>query len=122
MFHGWQKISAGVDMTAGFFGQVGIDWLFGALFWANVVAYTEFIGGIALVLGIFVRYVGVLLAIAMAVAVFVVHWSNGFSIGNGGYEFAMLLGLGALALVFTGAGRYSLARGMKMCEHCEGSN
>lgn len=104
IYHGWQKLQA-MDMTIGFFGTLGF-----APYLAYVVAYAEFIGGIALVLGIATRYAGLVLAIAMAVATFKVHWSNGFSLATGGYEFAMALMLGSLAMVFLGAGRYSLAR------------
>lgn len=109
IFHGWQKIQA-IDVTAGFFAQGGIDWVFGALFWTYVVAYAEFLGGIALLLGVFVRYAGIVLAVAMAVAVFYVHWQGGFSLANNGYEYALTLLLASLALVTTGGGAYSLAK------------
>lgn len=104
---GWGKVS-GIEQVVGFFGALGIpEWL------AYVVASVEFLGGIALVLGIFVRYAGILLASIMLVAIWKVHWANGFSAANGGYENQLVLLLAALALMTSGAGKYSLARLLK---------
>jgi putative oxidoreductase len=44
----------------------------------------------------------------MAGAIVTVHLPHGFSVANGGYEFAMTEFLVALALLFTGPGTYSL--------------
>lgn len=102
--HGWEKVS-NIDQFIGFFSQIGIG-----AFLTYVWAYTEFLGGIALFLGIFVRYAGMLLAFGMAVAIFAVHWPNGYSLANGGYEYVLTLFLGTLAIVTLGSGKYSLAR------------
>ncbi|PRB08788.1 DoxX family protein [Microbacterium sp. MYb62] len=75
---------------------------------APVVAFVELIGGILLILGLFTRPVGILLAIDMVVAIIAVHLPAGLWVGDGGYEFVAVLGAAALALAFTGAGRYSL--------------
>ena len=115
IFHGYQKVVA-MDQTISFFAMLGFS-----AFLAYAAAWTELIGGIFLVGGIFVRYAGIALSIVMAVAVFAVHFKNGFNIGNGGYEYAFTLLLGSLALIFFGAGAYSLAglcRG-RMCTDCE---
>lgn len=74
---------------------------------AILLASSEFIGGILLVLGFMTRFAAFTQVIAMAVAVFMVHWSNGLS-GQGGYEWAMLLGIAAFALMMDGAGRFSV--------------
>ncbi len=116
IYHGYQKI-ADMEPIIGFFGMLGF-----APFLAYAVAYTELIGGILLIAGLFTRLASIALAIVMAVAVYHVHLANGFSVGSGGYEYALTLMLGSLAVFFTGAGRYSLARAMKMCENCEGSH
>ena len=75
-----------------------------------VIAFLELIGGILLVAGLFTRPVGVLLAADMAGAIVLVHLGNGIWVGDGGWEFAAVLGAAALALAFTGAGRYGLDR------------
>ena len=111
--HGYQKIT-NMEQTIGFFGTIGIP-----VFLTYVAAYTEFVGGLLLILGLFVRYAGILLAITMAVAVFHVHWKNGFSLGNGGYEYALTLLLGSLAVAFIGAGKYAAAKQTPLCATCE---
>ncbi len=100
---GWGKVTD-VASVAGFFGGIGIPaWL------AYVVAYTEFIGGMLLVGGLFVRYAGILLAIIMLVATFKVHWANGFGLAKGGYEYTFLLFFLCLTIITSGAGKYSIA-------------
>lgn len=100
---GWFKIS-NLAMVIDGFGQVGIP-----TFLAYLVTYGEFIGGIALLIGIFARYFGILLSIIMVVAMFKVHFVNGYSLQNGGYEYVLVLLLGAMAMVAFGSGKYSLA-------------
>jgi putative oxidoreductase len=68
----------------------------------------EVVGGVALILGVATRFwagVGVIISL---VALFTVHLSKGFLIGNGGYEFILLIGAVMLSLVFMGAGKYSV--------------
>lgn len=98
--HGWAKIG---DMsgTISFFGSV----LHLSPLWAYVVAYAELLGGVAMLLGVFTQWAGLLLAITMVVAIYLVKLSKGFL---GGYEFDLMLFLGALAIVLAGAGRYTV--------------
>ena len=77
---------------------------------APLVAVIEFAGGLLLILGLFTRPVAILLAIDMIVALFLVHVSAGFWVGEGGYEFVALLGAAALGIALTGAGSLSLDR------------
>jgi putative oxidoreductase len=98
---GWAKIN-NIEGVIGFFGTLGIS-----SFFAYVVAYVEFLGGIAFLLGIWVRYFGLAVAFNMLVAIYKVHWENGFSLANGGYEQVLVLMLMALTLVTTGAGKYT---------------
>src|SRR6266566_4667624 len=46
----------------------------------------------------------------MLVAIATTHWRNGFWNGAGGYEFNLLILVGAAALAATGGGRFSLDR------------
>lgn len=101
---GWMKMQM-ADVVVPGFAAIGIP-----AFLTYIVMYAEFIGGILLILGVFVRYVGVVLAVIMAVATFKVHWAAGFSMANNGYEYTMVLGLAALSLVFLTGGKYTLVR------------
>jgi len=65
-------------------------------------------GGLALLTGVFTRVGAVCLIIVMLGAIFTVHLPHGFSVANGGYEFALTELLIAFALLLTGPGAYSL--------------
>lgn len=93
-----------MDMVISGFASMGLP-----VFVAYLVAYCEFIGGIVVVLGIFVRYAGVILAIIMISAISMVHIQNGYSLANGGYEYTLLLLFLGLSLLTSGAGKYSIA-------------
>ncbi len=113
IFHGWAKIQGAAGMIP-FFESMGIT-----MFWFYIASYTELLGGIALILGIFARYAGMLLAFTMAVAIVKVHLAAGFSVQAGGYEYAFVLMLASAALVATGAGKYSFAKKVPMvCTEC----
>ena len=114
--HGYQKLGS-MEQTLGFFGTLGIPVLL-----TYAVIWTEIIGGALLILGFLVRYAGIALSIVMIVAIALVHLGKGFFVSGGGYEFALVLLLSSLALVFTGAGRYSLSgllRHRLICHDCE---
>ncbi|MFI5200893.1 MAG: DoxX family protein [Candidatus Kapaibacterium sp.] len=70
-------------------------------------AFAEFLGGIAMVLGLFTRFFGIALLINMAVAVYFVHLPHGF-FAPMGFEFPASLGMTALALTLAGPGLFSL--------------
>ena len=107
--HGAQKLFGwfggyGLDGTGQFFGSVGLHP--GHLL-ALLAGAAEFLGGLALVVGLVVRPAAAVLAFTMVVAIFAVHWSKGFFAGSGGYEYALALFAASLSLLFSGAGRYS---------------
>ncbi|MEV7799873.1 DoxX family protein [Microbacterium foliorum] len=104
--HGAQKIfEYTIPGTIGSFAGMGVPMPEIA---APFVAFVELMGGILLVLGLFTRLAGILLAIDMVVALVLVHLSAGLWVGEGGYEFVAVLGAAALALALTGAGRFSI--------------
>jgi len=73
-----------------------------------VVILVEFLGGIALILGLATRWAALLLAIDMAGAIFFVHFKGGFYVNHGGYEYALSLLAACLALTFSGAGALAI--------------
>ena len=70
----------------------------------------EFFGGLALVLGLLVRPAALALSVTLIVAIFSVHIGNGLFMSNNGYEFALALLAGTVAVMIEGAGRFSLDR------------
>lgn len=74
----------------------------------------EFGGGLGVLCGLFTRLSACGIAVTMAVAMYKVHWINGFFLnasGKGdGIEFTLALFGMALALVVTGGGQWSIDR------------
>lgn len=105
VMHGWQKLAVfGVAGTAGFMASLGLP--FPTLNAVAIIA-VELIGGLLLVAGAGTRIVGALLSFSMLVAVVAAHGAGGFFLPTG-YEFALTMALVSLAVVLTGAGRYSV--------------
>ena len=65
-------------------------------------------GGFLLAVGLFTPAASAAFLGVMLVAVVSVHLSKGFFAQNGGYEYNLVLALGALSLAFTGPGSLSL--------------
>jgi putative oxidoreductase len=103
--HGWQKLfEFGFHGVAGFFAGAGIPLPFVS---AVVVTLVEFLGGIALVLGLLTRWAAALNGFDMVVAVLVVHIKKGF-ITPGGFEHPLTLLAACVALVMLGPGAASV--------------
>jgi putative oxidoreductase len=113
--HGAQKLLGlfGGVGTAAFVRQVVHLGFPPAVAW--LVMAVEFLGGIALALGVLSRLAALGVATVMAVAVWKVHALNGFFMnwrgvaGRGeGYEYPLVLGGVALVILVAGPGGYSL--------------
>lgn len=103
--HGWQKLFVyGLEGVAGGFAGMGVPL---PQIVGPAVGALEFFGGLALIAGLFVRPIAAALAATMIGALVMVHMSNGFFMPNG-YEFVFMLFGAATALVFMGAGSWSL--------------
>ncbi len=73
---------------------------------AVVVTLVEFVGGLLMLIGLFVRGAAALIACDMLVAALLVHLRRGFF--NPGVEYPLVLFCVNVALVFLGAGAWSM--------------
>ncbi len=80
-----------------------------ALLTATAATLVEFLGGAALVLGLFTRWVSIPLAIVMAVDILLFHPPSGFFVNNIGYEYALLRLAACVTLVLVGPGKAALS-------------
>jgi putative oxidoreductase len=105
IMHGGMKLfSFGFSGTTAFMHQVGIPLPAVA---AVVVTFVELAGGVALIVGLFTRWAGMLLSVDMLVAILKVRLHGGFFAPNGFEHELTLLGA-ALTFAMLGAGGVSL--------------
>jgi len=104
--HGWGKVSRGPSAFVNAFVQQGFD---PALPWIWAALTIEFVGGIAILLGLFTRFFAAAAAIEMLV-ITCLYWKTGFSWLNRGYEYTLLWGLVCFAIALRGGGPYSVDR------------
>jgi putative oxidoreductase len=115
--HGAQKLLGwyggfGFDGTMGFFTQqMGLPWLI-----AFLVIIGESFGSIALLAGLLTRFTAASFGVIMLGAITMVHLPHGFFMNwsgkqqGEGYEYHLLVIGIAMALLITGAGRWSVDR------------
>jgi len=75
-----------------------------------LVSGIESIGIVLLILGLFTRYISILLSCVMLGAIFFVHAPNGFSVADSGIEIPFYYLLFLIIFATHGAGKYSLDR------------
>ncbi|MFY0676052.1 MAG: DoxX family protein [Neptuniibacter sp.] len=93
--------------TAGFFGSIGLPEFLGP-----VTMAVEIAAGLALILGIYSRWVALALIPVLAGSIFLVHGSSGwlFSSEGGGWEYPLFLIAASVAQFFLGDGAYALVK------------
>ncbi len=100
--HGYQKIKGGPQNFGGWLKSLAVPF---PTFSAYLVSYTEFLGGIALIVGFLTPLAALMIAATMVVAITKVKASKGLV---GGYELDLILLAAALALALAGPGALSL--------------
>ncbi len=90
---------------------VNFGWAY-PLAWAYLIGALEFFGGILLALGLFTRAVALAFVIEMSVISFAVLWPN-WSWGRRGMEYALFMGIVALAILLRGGDRLALDNRMR---------
>ena len=91
--HGSQKLFAwfggyGLEGTGQWMASVGLT---PGFVMALLAGSAEFFGGVALILGLLTRPAAMINAVTMLVALFWVHWGNGFFLDTHGIEYALAL-------------------------------
>jgi len=108
--HGSQKLFGafggyGLEGTGQYMASLGLT---PGYLMALLSGSAEFFGGLGLVVGLLARPAAVVLAATLVVAIFSVHISHGLFMANNGYEFALALLGGVIAVLIEGAGKFSL--------------
>ncbi|WP_417529739.1 DoxX family protein [Marinobacter lipolyticus] len=108
--HGAQKLFGwfggyGLEGTGQWMDSIGLS---PGYLMALMAGGAEFLGGLALIIGLLVRPASAVLAFAMVIAIFSVHIGNGLFMSNNGYEFGLVLLAVSVSLIFSGGGRASV--------------
>jgi putative oxidoreductase len=114
LFHGFAKLVHGID---------GIKFLVTDAGLPEFIAYGVYVGEIVLpiliILGLFTRISSLFFVINMVFAIYLAHSSEIFTIGKTGgltIELALIYLLGAVSIMFIGAGKHSFDAKCKKCE------
>ena len=115
----------GLQKTFGWFGGPGFSAQMAGFESSHIPAVfaflaimTEFLGGLGLVLGVLTRIAAFGLAVDMVVAVYIVHWRNGWFMNwsgqqkGEGFEFHILAVAMAIVLMARGGGAASVDRAL----------
>ena len=105
--HGCNKLfgPGGIAGTARWFDSIGMS---PGAFHARVAAGAEIAAGVCLAVGFLMPLAAAGFVSLMVVAVWTVHRGNGFFVTKDGWEYNLVLAVGAFSVAGTGAGRLSL--------------
>lgn len=104
LVHGYGKISNFNGMKDSFMSFMGM----GSVVSLSLIIFAEFFCGLFLALGLFTRLVCIPIIIGMGVAVFIAHGGDIF----GKAEMPVMYMATAIAILFTGPGKYSIDGGI----------
>jgi putative oxidoreductase len=105
--HGWVKVHNGYAGITAYMAKNGLE---PAAIFAGAAMFLETVGAICIIVGLFTRFFAAALAIELGIAFLVIHVPKGFAVGQGGYEYVLLLGIVMFAISMRGGGRYSVDR------------
>src|SRR6266851_8360125 len=110
--HGSQKLfgwfgGGGIGGTAPFLEQIGFR---PGRLHAFLAGVSEVVGGLFLALGLLTPLASAAVVAVMFTAGVSAHLRSGFFVQKGGYEYAFILAVSALAVAFTGPGEFSVDR------------
>lgn len=111
LFHGLHKLINGVSYIEGLFSEMGLP-----AFFAHSVHIGEIIAPLMLIFGYRTKIASIIYAFTMVVAVAMTHMSHIFELSNTGawaIELNALFLFGAIALIFTGGGKYAVSKNNK---------
>ena len=103
--HAYGKLLRGPTAGVAGYTQLGLE---PAIFFAWGSFLVEGLGGIGIILGLFTRFFASALAIEMLIGLLTVHLAKGFGVGQGGYEYILLIGIVLFAIAIRGGGPYSI--------------
>lgn len=117
--HGWAKIFHGgkLDGTAGWFDSIGMR---PGRVHARLAAFSELATGIGLAAGLLTTFSAMGFVALMVVAGWTVHRTNGFFIVSEGWEYNLILALGAIAIATLGPGAWSIDQAIGLAERADG--
>jgi len=106
LFHGYAKVVNGIGGIKALTTNAGLP-----EFFAYGVYLGEVLFPILILIGLFTRTSALLVALTMVFAIFLAHKDDLFALGNTGapvIELALMYLLSSIAIMFLGAGKYSL--------------
>lgn len=102
LYHGYPKLFGHTREAVQSFAHMGLPGYF-----AYISGVIEFFGGCLLIVGLFTRIAGLLLAIEMAVGLWMAHHIVAQPMAVHNYEFPLMLAVASFALATVGAGLIS---------------
>jgi putative oxidoreductase len=102
IYHGYPKLFGSTGKFVESFQTLGLP-----AYFVYIAGAIEFLGGVALALGLFTRVAGLLLLFDMAAAMWKYNLNEGiYAVRE--YELPLILGLASLAVSATGGGQFTL--------------
>jgi putative oxidoreductase len=114
LFHGFSKLLHGIDGIKFLVTKAGLP-----EFISYGVYISEIVFPILIIFGLFTRISSLFFALNMVFAIYLAHGNELFTLtatGGPAIELALIYLLGAVSIMFIGAGKYSLDSKCKSCE------